>query len=167
MGSPTVREAVSIQSILHSFSEASGLDCNKDKSLIFFFNTPPQVQRHISGLLGFKRSSLPSKYLGIPLIDNALRNSSWEHLLTSFSTRLSSWTFRALNLPSRLVLLKSVLQALPIYTFSALAAPKFILTAIKNMQRNFLWKGIAKEKKIALVGWDKLCKAKRTVEVSV
>jgi hypothetical protein len=43
MGSPTVREAVSIQTILQTFSEASVLDCNKDKSLIFFFNTPPQV----------------------------------------------------------------------------------------------------------------------------
>jgi hypothetical protein len=161
MGSPTVREALSIQSILSSFSEASGLECNKDKSLIFFFNTPPQIQRHISDLLGFKRSSLPSKYLGIPLIDNALKNSSWDLLLSSFSKRLSSWTFRVLNLPSRLILLKAVLQALPIYAFSALAAPKFILTAIKSIQRNFLWQGLAKEKKIALVSWDKLCKPKK------
>jgi ribonuclease HI/exonuclease III len=161
MGSPTVREALSIQSILSSFSEASGLECNKAKSLIFFFNTPPQIQRHISALLGFKRSSLPSKYLGIPLIDNALKNSSWDPLLSSFAKRLSSWTFRALNLPSRLVLLKAVLQALPVYAFSALAAPSFILTAIKRIQRNFLWQGIAKEKKIALVSWDKICKPKK------
>jgi hypothetical protein len=80
--------------------------------------------------------------------------------LSSFSKRLSSWTFRALNLPSRLILLKAILQALPIYVFSALAAPKFILTTIKSMQRNFLWQGLTKEKKIALVSWDKLCKPK-------
>jgi hypothetical protein len=160
MGSPTVREANSLQEILQTFSDASGLECNKDKSQIFFFNTPPQVQRHISDILGFKRSSLPSKYLGIPLIDNALRNSSWELLLSSFSKRLSSWTFRALNLPSRLILLKAVLQALPIYTFSALAAPKFVLTTIKSLQRNFIWQGLNKEKKIALVSWEKLCKPK-------
>jgi hypothetical protein len=160
MGSPTVREASSLQEILQTFSEASGLDCNKEKSQIFFFNTPPQIQRHISDILGFNRSSLPSKYLGIPLIDNALRNSSWEHLLSSFSKRLSSWTYRALNLPSRLILLKVVLQALPIYAFSALAAPKFVLTTIKNLQRNFIWQGLNKEKKIALVSWEKLCRPK-------
>jgi len=72
MGNPTVREANSLLEILQTFSDASGLDCNKDKSQIFFFNTPPPIQRHISGILGFNRSSLPSKYLGIPLIDNAL-----------------------------------------------------------------------------------------------
>jgi hypothetical protein len=90
MGTPTVREENSILQILQTFSEASGLDYKKDKSLIFFFNTPRPVQRHISDLLGFQRSSLPSKYLGIPLIDNALRNSSWEQLLSSFTKKLSS-----------------------------------------------------------------------------
>lgn len=81
-------------------------------------------------------------------------------MLSSFSKRLSSWTFRALNLPNRLILLKVVLQALPIYTFSALAAPKFVLTTIKSLQRNFIWQGLNKEKKIALVSWEKLCRPK-------
>jgi hypothetical protein len=160
MGTPTVREANSILQILQTFSEASGLDCNKDKSLIFFFNTPPPVQRHISDLLGFQRSSLPSKYLGIPLIDNALRNSSWEQLLSSFTKKLSSWTLRALNLPSRLTLLRAVLQALPTYLFSVLAAPTFVLSTIKSLQRNFLWQGFNTGKKIALVSWDKICQPK-------
>jgi hypothetical protein len=159
MGSPTVKEAHSFLSILQSFSEASGLDFNKDKSQIFFFNTPAPIQNNISIILGFTRSSLPSKYLGIPLLDNALRNSSWEHLLSSFAKRLSSWTYRALNFPSRLILLKVVLQALPIYTFSALA-PNFVLTTIRNLQRNFLWQGLNTGKKIALISWEKLCKPK-------
>jgi hypothetical protein len=138
MGSPTIREANSLLEILQTFSDASGLDYNKDKSKIFFFNTPPQIQQHIFEIIGFRRSSLPSKYLGLPLIDNALWNSSWEHLLSSFSKRLSSWTFRALNLPSRLILLKSVLQALSIYAFSMLAAPKFVHNTIKSLQWNFI-----------------------------
>jgi hypothetical protein len=160
MGSPTVHEANSLLEILQTFSDTSCLDCNKDKSQIFFFNMPLPIQCHISVILGFNRSSLPSKYLGIPLIDNALRNSSWEHILSSFTKRLSSWTFRALNLPSRLTLLQVVLQALPIYSFSALTAPKFILTIIKSLQRNFIWQGLNTGKKIVLVSWDKLCRPK-------
>jgi hypothetical protein len=105
IGTPTSHEENSLLSILQTFSEASGMDCNKDKSQIFFFNMPPSIQRHISDILGFNRSSLPSKYLGIPLIDNNLRNSSWEHLLSYFTKRISSWTLRVLNLPIRLILL--------------------------------------------------------------
>ena len=160
MGTPTAREAHSLLSILQTFSKASGLDCNKDKSQIFFFNMPPLIQCHVFDILGFNRSSLPSKYLGIPLIDNALRKSSWEHLLFSFTKRLSSWTFRVLNLPSHLILLQAVLQALPIYTFSVLVAPKFVLTTIKSLQRNFLWQGLNTRKKITLISWDKLCQPK-------
>jgi exonuclease III len=160
MGSPTAREANSLKEILQLFSDASGLECNKDKSQIFFFNTPLPIQLHISAILGFKRSSLPSKYLGIPLIDSAHKHSSWENLLSSFSKRLSSWTFRALNLPSRLVLLKAVLQALPVYAFSVLAAPRSVLNTIRSLQRNFLWHGLNKDKKIALVSWETICKPK-------
>jgi hypothetical protein len=149
MGSPTIHEAHTILSIIQTFCEASRMDINKDKSQIFFFNTPLSIQLHISEILGFTQSSLPSKYLGIPLLDRALRNSSWESLLTSFSKILSSWTYRALNLPSRLILLKSVLQALPVYTFSALMTPNFILSAIKTLQRNFLWQGLKDGKKFA------------------
>jgi hypothetical protein len=160
MGSPTVHEAHTILSIIQTFCEASGMDINKDKSQIFFFNTPLSIQLHITEILGFTRSSLPSKYLGIPLLDKSLKNISWESLLTSFSKRLSSWTYHALNLPSRLILLKSVLQALPVYTFSALTAPNFILSAIKTLQRNFLWKGLKTGKKLALISWEKLCRPK-------
>lgn len=136
------------------------MDINKDESQIFFFNTPLLIQLHITEILGFTRSSLPSKYLGIRLLDKALRNSSWESLLTTFLKRLSSWTYRAFNLPSCLILLKSVLQALPVYTFSALAAPNFVLSAIKTLQRNFLWQGVKAGKKFALINWEKLCKPK-------
>jgi hypothetical protein len=94
------------------------------------------------------------------LLDNALINTSWEHLLSSFSKRISLWTYRALNFPSRLILLNAVLQALPIYTFSALAAPNFVLTTIRNLQRNFLWQGLNTGKNIALISWEKLCKPK-------
>jgi hypothetical protein len=104
------------------------MEVNLSKSQIFFFNTPIQIQRHIMQLLGFTRSILPSKYLGLPLIDNPLRNTSWEDLLSNFRKKLASWTFRSLNLPGRLILLKSVLQALPIYAFSALAAPNLSST---------------------------------------
>jgi hypothetical protein len=72
MGSPTVQEALTILSIINTFCEASGMDINKDKSQIFFFNTLLSIQLHISDILGFTRSSLPSKYLGIPLLDKSL-----------------------------------------------------------------------------------------------
>ena len=122
---------------------------------------PLVIQNHLTHLLGFTYSVLPSVYLGIPLIDNSLRNASWNSLLSNFRKRLSLWTFRALNLPERLVLLKSILQALPIYTFSALAAPSSIHNTLRSIQRIFLWQGIKEGRKISLVSWQKICNPKK------
>jgi hypothetical protein len=160
LNSPSVQEATRLNSILSDFSEASGMMLNLDKSKLYFFNTPIPIQRHLSRLLGIPRSSLPSNYLGVPLTGAAASSISWDSLLLSISNRLRNWTFRPLNLASRLVLLKSVLQALPTYLFTALAAPKKVIKAIRTLQRNFLWQGLQPNKKWALVNWDKLCMPK-------
>lgn len=68
--------------------------------------------------------------------------------------RLSSWVIKPLNLPSRLVLLKFVLQEMPIYLFSILLAPKFVLHEIKSLQRNFHWGGREAKSKFSLVSWE-------------
>jgi hypothetical protein len=93
MGLSTTREALCFKSIINLFCEASGMEVNMTKSQVFFFNTPPEIQNHLTQLLGFTRSTLPSVYLGIPLIDNPLRNASWDSLISKFRKKLSSWTF--------------------------------------------------------------------------
>jgi hypothetical protein len=160
MNSPMAREANKLNSILSDFTEASGMTLNLDKSKLFFFNTPAVVQLHISRLLGIPKSSLLSNYLGIPLTGASARSISWDNLLLSISNRMNNWTFRPLNIAARLVLLKSVLQTLPTYLFTALAAPKQIIKAIRNLQRNFLWHRHQPNKKWVLVGWDKICTPK-------
>ena len=112
---------------------------NQEKYEIFFFNTPIPTQQNIARILGFKIATLPSKYFGAPLIDSALKHSSWRDLLTKLELCLSHWTLHSLNIASHLVLIKSILQAMPLYLFSVLAAPKWVLKAICMLQRTFLW----------------------------
>ena len=78
---------------------------------------------------------------------------SWKELLDKINKKLSLWTFRALNFPSRLILVKSVLQAMPMYLFLVLAALKAIIKQIRNIQRQFLWGGTKDIRKWPLVDW--------------
>ena len=159
-GYPSIQEASKLKSLLQEFSDASGASINNSKSQIFFFHTPPLTQYAISRILGFSIASLPSTYLGAPLIASPLKHASWRKLLDKLEARLSSWTFRTLNIAGRLVLIKSVLQAMPLYLFSILAAPKWILNKIKALQRNFLWGSKGTNRKWALVQWSTICKPK-------
>eukprot|EP00253_Pinus_taeda_P009559 PITA_09559 len=159
-GHPSSLEAKAFKALLSLFSEASGTLINATKSQLFFFNTPISTQKNIARILGFTIAALPSKYLGAPLMVSTLKHASWRTLLDKLEARLSSWTFRSLNIAGRLILIKSVLQAMPLYLFSILAAPKWVLKAIRNLQRSFLWGSTGLNRKWALVNWKEVCQPK-------
>jgi len=126
-GIPIVQEASNYKFFLKIFALASGMEVNLSKSKIFFFNTNIAIQKNISRILGFQRDFLPSKYLGVPLTAKPMLKSIWEPLINKLQDKVSKWTIRSLNLASRLVLTKAVLQAIPIVMLSALPAPKGVL----------------------------------------
>ena len=138
-GMPTVKEAEAYKQILDEFGEDSGAEINQSKSMIFFFNTNPTIQRNLANILGFECKSIPTKYLGIPLIDKAYKLSTWEGIVNKLQNRVKNWTYRSLNLARRLILTKSILQAIPAFMMSVFLAPKGILQKIRTIQREFLW----------------------------
>ena len=138
MGISSVREAQAIKETLDTFKQASDLEVNKEKSQIYFFNTPPITQRNISRILEFIEGMLPSKYLGTPLLEGKATQRNWKELLDKMSSKLNNWTHRALNFPSQLTLVKAVLQAMPSYVFLVLSALRAVIKKIRAIQRNFL-----------------------------
>lgn len=148
-GHLSIQEAQAFKSLLNTFSGASGTTINSDKSQIFFFNSPSISQHNITIILGFSIDVLPSKYLGDPLVDSVIKHASWRALLDKLKTRLSSWTYHSLNMASKIIIIKSVLQAMPLYLFSIMAAPKWVLKQIHNSQRNFLWGYLGQNRKWA------------------
>eukprot|EP00253_Pinus_taeda_P033170 PITA_33170 len=166
-GHPSVQESLLFRDILSSFSDASDALINRVKSQIFFFNTPVSTQRSIARILGFTIASLPSKYLGAPMIASALKHSSWRDLLEKLEAKLFLWTHGSLNMASRVVLIKAILQSMPLYLFSLLAVPKWVVKAIRNLQRNFLWGSSGHNKKWALVKWEKVCLPKKSGGIGI
>jgi len=92
---------------------------------------------------------------------SALKHSSWKDLLEKLEARLFLWTHRALNMASRIVLIKAILHSMPLYIFSLLAVPKWVLKEIKNLQRNFLWGSSGPNRKWALVKRENVCLPKK------
>eukprot|EP00253_Pinus_taeda_P015299 PITA_15299 len=159
-GEPTVREVRNLKKALDLFAEASGMEINKDKSCTFIFNTVETVKRHLSRLLGFKQGDLPTKYLGNILDYSSKRLKNWQGILNKLTNRMANWTFRTLNIAGRIVLVKSVLQAIPIYPLSSMAVPQGVCGKIREILRKFIWGGSSNQKKWALVSWKHLIKHK-------
>eukprot|EP00253_Pinus_taeda_P015607 PITA_15607 len=153
-------EASRFKSVLNDFSEASGTNINKSKSQIFFSHTQPVVKLVVARILGFPIASLPSNYLGAPLTASAIKHSAWRRLLEKLEVRLNLWTYRSLNIASRVVLIKVLLQAMPLYLFSILAAPKWVLKRLRDLQRGFLGGNTSTNHKWAPIKWNTVCTTK-------
>eukprot|EP00253_Pinus_taeda_P024197 PITA_24197 len=159
-GEPSVREVRHLRRIWDLFAEASGLEINRDKSCVFIFNTVDQVKAHLIRLLGFRRGELPTKYLGNILDFTSKKMKNWQGVLDKLSNKVANWAFRTLNIAGRIVLAKSVLQAIPVYPLSIMAAPLGICIRIREIIRNFIWRGADQKKKWALASWSQLTERK-------
>lgn len=77
LGKSTVQEAVGFNIILQLYTEASGQKVNKEKSEIYFINTPSKIEDRICGIMGYRKGKFPCKYLGISLEKNSRYNKVW------------------------------------------------------------------------------------------
>lgn len=87
----SLREVINIKEILHDFMTTFGTLINNEKSSILFFNTPVNTQDFLAMVLDFGIISLPSKYLGMPMVFNSLKTSCWKDLLQKIQKKLNSW----------------------------------------------------------------------------
>ena len=159
-GEATLIEVRNMKRILDLFVEASGMEINKEKSCTFIFNTIDSIKTHLTRTLGFRQGELPTKYLGNQLDINPKRMGNWKKIMEKLRNKMAGWTFRSLNIAGRIVLLKSVLQAIPIYPLSIMAAPQGACTKIKEIYGKFIWGGPNQQRKWALVSWKSLTKRK-------
>eukprot|EP00253_Pinus_taeda_P002895 PITA_02895 len=136
------------------------MEINKEKSCTFIFNSPDLIKAHLTRTLGFRTGELPTKYLGNQLSINPTRVSNLFQIIDKLKRRLENWSFRSLNIAGRLVLLKSILQAIPIYPLSVTATPKGACAKMKEIFGKFRWGGPKQEKKWALVSWKGISKQK-------
>ena len=103
------------------------------------------------------RSSLPLKYLGLPLGAHFKTKSSWDGIVEKMECRLASWKWMYLFNGGRVTLIKSTISNLPTHFLSLFSTPATVANRIEKLQWDFLWGGLGEEFKYHLVSWSKVC----------
>ncbi|XP_072076501.1 uncharacterized protein [Arachis hypogaea] len=95
-------------------------------------------------LLGCKDAYLPDRYLGISLGANPKLVKTWKPVIDMVEEKLSLWKAKSLNKAGKLVLIKPVLNSLPIYYLSLYKMPKAVAEKITSLvpTRGGPWKDI-------------------------
>ncbi|XP_016169174.1 uncharacterized protein LOC107611795 [Arachis ipaensis] len=132
--------------LLHlQFADNTMLFCPPEEETIKNYRRLLRCFELMSGLmgttcrvLGCKDVTLPVKYLGVPLGANLRLVKTWKPIIDKVEEKLSLWKAKALNKAGKLVLIKSVLNSLPVYYLSLYKMPRAIAEKLISLQRRFL-----------------------------
>uniref|UniRef100_A0A251V012 Putative RNA-directed DNA polymerase, eukaryota n=1 Tax=Helianthus annuus TaxID=4232 RepID=A0A251V012_HELAN len=150
-----------ITRILRVFYACSGLKINFFKSHLFGVGVEDEALSLMASRVGCLVGEAPFNYLGIPLGANMNRVKNWDPIVKIFKGRLSSWKASSLSIGGRVILIKAVLESLPIYFFSLFKAPVKVIEKLEALMRNFLWGGSEEVRKMSWVAWDVVTRPKR------
>ena len=103
-------------------------------------------------------------YIGMLVSIGQLRIEVWHIKIDKMKIKVQQWGNSWLNPARRMILLKSILSAFPLYHFSLLQAPISIQHKMEPILTQFLWQGGKSEKKkFNLVKWRQVTKNMKMV----
>lgn len=156
--SPTQQKGRAVARLQNSFGAASRLRINMHKSSItpivggeddmaaFLLEFPCQVQQfHI-------------RYLGVPLSVHKPLKSCIRPVIEKVAAKLTPWHGSLMNKSGRLIVVKTVSSAVPIYTMMANNLPAWAIEEIDAIRLNFLWTGDQPTRGKCLVAWSTVCR---------
>ena len=157
------REAEVIAGILELFSNATGMEINLEKSTLSTHLLGDDEIQLFSGIFPYKLEVFENglKYLGFVLKPNSYQKKDWLWLIQKMEKHLNIWCHKWISKASILVMVKSILEAIPVYWMTLAWIPKGTLEAIRKLCFHFLWSGKPNAYVRPWVRWERIALPKR------
>ena len=152
-------ELATLKVCLEKYCSWSGQSINIEKSSCFpSKGVRPQFINQVRCSWGLNILSNNITYLGVPLFLSRSRNQDFRYIKERLDSKLSGWKSKNLSWSRRARLIKSVAQAIPAFTMSAIQLPKGLCEQLDASTRRFWWNPKSKSGSYwTLVSWTTLC----------
>jgi ribonuclease HI len=157
----SIQQATVVKNILDRYEKGTGQLVSLGKcSIMYGRRVPDHVQAEIKQILRYDTESFEEKYLGLPIPEGQMRKGKFRSLKERFQKRLSDWVEKYLSSGGKEVLIKAILQALPVYAMSVFQFPAGLIEELNQMIRNFYWGDEHDRRRMHWLSWDKLTQPK-------
>jgi hypothetical protein len=147
--------------ILQHYEQASGQFINPQKSAVTFSaKTCVETRDRVKLLLGIQKEGGLGKYLGLPELFGRKKKDLFTLIVDRIRQKACSWSSRFLSSAGKLIMLKSVLAAMPTYTMSCFKLPCSLYKRIQSALTRFWWDSSMDKKKMCWISWLNLTKSK-------
>jgi len=126
-----------LKCLLRSFSDSTGLNVNFQKSFLVPINVSQSSTSHLSRTFGCAIGTMPFTYLGLPLGTTKSTLQDFFPRMTRIENRLSIVS-KFLSYHGRLILVNSVMIALPTFYMCTLQLPPQIIKQIDSYRKTCL-----------------------------
>lgn len=124
--------------ILQKYKMTSGQLINASKSSISFSaKTPQAIRQRVKLHLGIEKEGGTGKYLGLPEHFGRRKKDLFTSIVDRIRVKASSWSSRQLSSAGKLVMLKSVLSAVPSHSMTCSLLPISLCTRIQSTLTRF------------------------------
>lgn len=160
-GKAIMSEIATIKDVVSKFCRASGQRVNFDKSEISFSKgLAANLREHLGAMCGVSVVTKHTTYLGLPANIGRSKKDIFNFIIDRVEKKLKCWKARSLSQAGRLVLIKSVAQAIPSFVMSCFLLPKATTNRLNQITANFWWGQKTTERKIHWCNWNSLCSSK-------
>jgi hypothetical protein len=141
--------------ILQLYFVATCMDIIENNYALFTFCLDDTQNTRMEIIFPFQHLDINEgvKYIGFIIKLNNYGKSNWGWILSRIKNHISLWCNRWLYRGVMLVLVKSILEAIPIFSHSLVNIPTCIFERIEKCCFNFLWKGSSEYKGSHLSRW--------------
>ncbi|XP_058203014.1 uncharacterized protein LOC131317484 [Rhododendron vialii] len=152
-GCSIVDNILLIQEIVKSYHKA-------EESSIYLAGVTQTHQSELCSIFPIPVSTLPVRYLGVPLISTSFKSEDCVQFKDKTLNRIQSWTNKKLSYGGRAKLVQFVLFSIQVYWSSIFIIPTKVLKDIDKVLRAFLWSGPELKAFGAKIAWDYVCSPK-------
>ena len=134
---------------------------NKNKTTFFFSkSTIEETKQEIKATLGIQEIVHYEQYLDLPSLVGKRKKESFSFIKEKIWRKLQGWEGKLLSQVGCEVLIKAVIQAIPIFTMGSFKIPLGLYHDIETMIKKFWWGQRGDRRKVHWVKWDELTRSK-------
>jgi len=151
-------DEIQMKNIMTTYETGSRQAISFPKSEIYCSrNVPDHLKQTITNILGVQVVLGTGKYLGLPSMIGRNRNATFAYIKDRVWQKINSWSGKCLSKAGREVMIKYVLQAIPLYVLSIFYLPTTLINSIEKMMNSF-WRGHGRtaQRGIHWMSWEKL-----------
>ncbi|CAM8982614.1 unnamed protein product [Rhodiola kirilowii] len=129
-----------IKNILADYEAIAGQKVNFNKSeMVCSKNISEDLVSELAEVIQVRRVQAHSKYLGLPLIFGQQKKIMFKAIEEKILRKIVDWKTKILSRAGREVLIKAVIQAIPLYAMSCFKVPTTLCKKIASYILGFWW----------------------------